>query len=134
MPTNQIEEREIEGKSFKIGRLPLAKQREGLVKITKVVGPAAGALASGDTGEGMKVLVEALKYEELEWFVKAFCEVSTVKLETGVDLKVSDGVFEGDLKMQLEWLWACLEVNYGAFLGAKGTAAADFLKAKVLSR
>lgn len=131
-----IEIREIDGRNFEIGYLDLKKSRETLVRLMKIAAPALAEFSGGadkdaSAAAGLRSLVETVKYEDLEWLVMTFSKVSKVELEGGVKVDVTDAIFNGELKTQLTWLWECVEVNFGTFLGERaGTALRNF-KAKV---
>ena len=102
-----------------------------MVRLFKAVGPAAsaaidskGGLDSSSLSTIIGNLAESLSEEDFDYLCQAFASGSAVQNGSKlVDLKeqgVFDLHFAGRYGELLQWLWFCIEANFGSFLGDLG--------------
>lgn len=151
----EVVDKEIDGHSYKFGQLGALKSHRVLFKITKVVGPAFGAL--GDSMKGVDSLESILDADvDFQSVIEKFfdnAEESIVEeiIETmlkqvahfGEDGKEGVGqldtsakidlCFSGRLPSMYKVVFAALAVEYGGFLGEGGMLEGISRKVAALS-
>ncbi len=109
----------IGGIEFSIYPLGAMTGRKVLTRLIRMAGPAMGK----DTS--LADLFAGIKEEDIEYLCDIFAQVTMVTLspEKKPDLKaVFDNVFAGRYEVMVEWLKACLEVNFSSFFQNLGNA------------
>jgi len=80
-------------------------------------------------------IVQSLSYEEYDYLCKTFATVSKWRAKTqakaGTPVPITDQAFTKGVGSQMQWLWFCLEHQYGDFLGGKLSTALSAFQAKV---
>lgn len=118
---------------YTVTQLGAAKGMEVLRRLGKLGGGVAqGALraAMGEGGDsaklgaligGLVVVLQSLEEVDIKYFVEVFGANSTVQLDPKRAPRVKevfDLHFAGNYLDLGEWLYFCLEVNFGSFFGA----------------
>jgi len=131
------EERRIGDHLFRVTQVPGTKSIRLFTRITKLVGPAIGALAKdgeaikslldqdvGQLGAALQTLCDDLNPDEIEALGKDFAKHARVKVGGEGEWMlleneaVFDDVFAGGVDVFLGWLGFSLQVNYSSFLAA----------------
>jgi hypothetical protein len=123
-------DREIKGKTYRItkhgakeGRKVLARLMARLGKPLTSVGSGAGGMASG-----LAELVVGFTPAEVDYFCDVFAPRTMVDNARLSD--VFDDHFSGEYDAMLEWLLACVEVNFETFfVGLRAKIGAALIKA-----
>lgn len=121
MELRHTEVKDIEGCSYEITQLGAIKGSAVFVRVLKMLGPA---LATGNVGS----LLGALDEADVKYLVDAFAPLTNVPGQGQLD-KIFDLHFAGRYKALVQWLLACLQVNYGEFLQGKVGSLAGALGA-----
>jgi len=120
------ETREIDGVLFQVGGLELKKEREVLVRLTKMLGPAMIELARMGAGGGVSLsgsqVLAGLDDAEIDYLVETFRKITQAQVILNEDkvawMPCVDAMFKGGAISQLKWLWFCLEHQFAGFLGS----------------
>jgi hypothetical protein len=109
--------KDIDGITFTIQQLGAKDGRRVLTRITKVVG-------SGFAGDSFAAAVQALTDADVDFLCDTFAANTTYSEDGGQHTyelaKLFDEIFADKYGTMLRWLWACLEVSFGSFLGELG--------------
>ncbi len=130
------EEVKIGDLTFRITQMPSRKALRMFTRLSKLVGPALGALKPGTggkeglgldsklddigLGEALAVLCDQLDEDDVDAIFEAFGEFSTVNQGGKSWPKVKDVfdvLFAGQLHVAFQWLGHSLRVNFSSFLG-----------------
>lgn len=116
----------IDGQEYVIHQLGARAGRAMLVRLTKMLGPAMGHLATIDASEMTAALTKSLvelsacvSVDDFEEVCRIFGERTEVSISgrlLQLDLDQQDLLFAGRYDRMFLWLRACIEVNYAPFL------------------
>lgn len=118
---NEIVEATIGGNVYKIEKLGSKIGSKLFARLARAIGP----VFEGD--DQITKLCASLKDEDLDYVCATFSKVTRVSPEgnPAVELLLSDVFdkhFAGHYGFMVLWLKACLEANYGDFLGELGVS------------
>jgi hypothetical protein len=111
----------IDGVTFQVQQLPAMRATKLLVRLGKILGPAA--VAVDDVALGIQKLFDGLDPELLEDLIKSLfdgVQVADPEITKGKltpVMPVFDLLFMGRMGLLFQALKFALEVNYGSFLG-----------------
>lgn len=120
----ETHDRVISGQVYKITQHGAKEGRKVLARLVQILGKPVAALADG---EGLNALVNAvgafvagLTPAEVDYFCDTFAPKTVVQMDGApVNLHgVFDLHFAGQYGDMLDWLVACIEVNYASFFVA----------------
>ncbi len=132
----RAQEREIDGRTYRVLPIPFGKGRALLVRVLQLLRPL---LASSGGGEALASLIGELNDADLKLFAEAFGNASFVADGQGNWMPLvpqnQELHFAGRYGEFLRWLTFCLEVNYGSFFaGLKNGPSADGLLARITGK
>ncbi len=118
----ETQERVIKGITYQITMFGSKEGSRVLARLMSHIGEPIGAVgdAKGDNAIASAVgkFVTGFTPDEVTFFCNAFAAKTVVVLESGVHEKLSQSFdlhFAGEYDAMLEWLIACIEVNYASF-------------------
>lgn len=113
MQLRQCVKKEIDGEVYEITQLGAISSSKVFVRLVKILGPAIAA-------KDFTSVFENLRDEDVDYFIKAFAPLTCVPGVADDLSRVFDMHFAGRIGTMLQWLVACIDVNFGDFL--KGSA------------
>ena len=123
---NEVVEAVINGTTYKIEKLGAKKGKEIMMMLLRVVGPAL-------EGENkIAKFCELATDAQLDKLCDTFAATTRVSPEANPEVELAlkdifDKHFAGHYGTMMLWLKACLEANYGGFLGELGVDASDLM-------
>ncbi len=145
------ETRKIGDRHFEVRALPAKMGRKALLRLTKKLGPAVAAMLDGrdatglegvnlmdlDVSGAIRTLAQDLEEGDMEYFCDLFAAYTAAEVSPGTGQMMElgkgttfDMLFSQHYEVMLQWLWFCLEVNFGGFFGALGVSASPLAAAK----
>lgn len=123
------QDREINGKNFRVQQLDLKTSRHTLVKLMKLLGPALEKFFTTGQGvegaiAGFSQLLQGISPDELDAFFATFAKATQVQMnnDAGTWVPYTEAVFGNNVAMQFKWFVFALEVSYKEhFLAEFGT-------------
>lgn len=121
----QTKEKTIDGNTYAVTQLGAIRGSQVFVRLMKMVGPAF----LGEKKDFAKAF-EALREEDFKYLCDVFSE------RTFVDGKPLDKIFDfhfaGKYGAMFQWLFFCIETNFGDFLGARLSQATGALSQQII--
>ena len=124
----ETQKKTIGGTEYTVTTLGGVEGRKVYLRLVKALGPALRADA---VGAMLANAIEALPEEVFDSLCATFAERTTVLLPDGRTpslARVFDVHFSGQYRAMTEWLYFCVEVNFGDFLGELRERIAAFAK------
>lgn len=122
MELRKTETRVIDGCSYEVTQLGAISGSRVFIRVLKLLGPLFAGGGKLDLGR----VFENLNETDFEYLCNAFKPVTMVTGQ-GELQGIFDIHFTGRYLAMMQWLWFCLELNYGDFL--KGSSLTGALKA-----
>lgn len=142
-----MEERTIGGRQYRIQPLPAKLGRKALTRVINRVSPVLADMLEGqdfgaeqdvdlsqlDVTSGIRRIGQELTEDDVDYFCDTFAGYTQVELEPGRGnfsklSNVFDDAFERRYQDMLQWLWACMEVNFGGFFDDQSGSVLDRAK------
>lgn len=146
----ESKERRIGATTYRVTQLPAKRGRAMLVRFVRLLGPAAGAFASGvgrgaragvnldalmnanvamlagfGIGDALHDLCTRLNEEDLSAMCDEFAEYTVVVQSREIEQRLSkifDDHFAGRYDEMFQWFRACCEVNFASFFAGSSGA------------
>lgn len=113
----------IEGFTFTVTPLGAVSGSRVFARVLKMVGPLLGEKTME---RGLPGLFSALNEADLDYLREAFAPMTQVRLPDGKEPVLSnifDDFFAANYGVMVQWIFFCLEVNFGNVMSGKAAAA-----------
>lgn len=149
----EAQSKQIEGRTFKVAKLPPLDAQDIMIDIGQALAPALGKAAAGAAqafggsgadslldvdvedpriSSGIAALVQGISKAKMRELVNTMASVSWVD---GMPLpQQMPIVFRGNLPLMYQWLWFALGVNFGNFIEWGRSAIGGVLASNPVAR